>query len=182
MKKLADLLYEARILKDTPRTGFTFLGAGRESVAEHTYMVTFIGFLMTQMNPGIDSFRLLSMCLIHDLPEARMGDLNHLQKKYVTPRETDAVSDMVKNLPGGESLEALIDEFNEGETTEARLARDADQLALILDLKNLSDIGYQTPERWVPHVSGRLMTDIGREMADSILKTHRDDWWLEKFH
>jgi len=181
MKKLADLMFEARILKDTKRTGFTFLGAGTESVAEHSFMVSFIGFLMVRLNPGIDAHRLICMCLIHDLPEARMGDLNYLQKKYVTPKEADAVSDMTRGIPDGESIEALITEFNKEETVEARLARDADQLALLIDLKNLSDMGYRTPEAWIPHVSNRLVTDTGKELAESILQTHRDDWWMEKF-
>jgi putative hydrolase of HD superfamily len=35
MKRIADLLFEARILKEIPRSGFHFLGVGRESIAEH---------------------------------------------------------------------------------------------------------------------------------------------------
>ena len=40
MENLADLLFEAKMLKEIPRSGFQFLGAGRESVAEHVYMMT----------------------------------------------------------------------------------------------------------------------------------------------
>ena len=88
---------------------------------------------------------------------------------------------MVKDFSGGETIAALIEEFNEGETVEAKLARDADQLSLILDLKNLADIGYRTPNTWIPHVLDRLTTDTGKKMAERILESHRDDWWLEKF-
>jgi putative hydrolase of HD superfamily len=45
MKRMADLLFEARMLKETPRSGFQFLGAGRESVAEHVYSATFIAYV-----------------------------------------------------------------------------------------------------------------------------------------
>jgi len=182
MKNIADLLFEARMLKDIPRSGYAFLGAGKESVAEHSFMVTFIGYIMAQMVPDVDGLRLVHLGLVHDLPESRIGDLNYVQKKYVTANETDAVSDTIRNLPFGESLADLIAEFNEGKTLEARLARDADQLALIIDLKGLMDIGYAPPKTWLPHVLDRLVTETGRKLAEQIMASNRDDWWLKKFH
>jgi putative hydrolase of HD superfamily len=71
----------------------------------------------------------------------------------------------------------LIAEFNAGETLEARLARDADQLALILDLKALKDVGYRPPEDWLPPVLERLQTETGRRLAETILETPWDAWW-----
>ncbi|MCP4694311.1 MAG: HD domain-containing protein, partial [Desulfobacterales bacterium] len=41
MKQIAKLLYEARMLKEIPRSGYGFLGAGKESVAEHTFITSF---------------------------------------------------------------------------------------------------------------------------------------------
>nr|MCU0604103.1 HD domain-containing protein [Desulfobacterales bacterium] len=87
MKRMADLLFEARMLKETPRSGFQFLGAGRESVAEHVYSATFIAYVMTQLVPGVDALKLISLCLVHDLPEARIGDLNSVNKNYVQADE-----------------------------------------------------------------------------------------------
>ncbi|MCK7513671.1 MAG: HD domain-containing protein [Desulfobacterales bacterium] len=57
MKRIADLLFEARMLKEIPRSGFQFLGAGRESVAEHVYTTTFIAYVMTQLHPEIDALQ-----------------------------------------------------------------------------------------------------------------------------
>jgi len=71
MKRIADLLFEARMLRHIPRSGFQFLGAGHESVAEHVYSTTFIAYTMAQLHPEIDRLKLMSMCLVHDLPEAR---------------------------------------------------------------------------------------------------------------
>ena len=72
-KSIANLLFEAKMLKEIPRSGFHFLGAGKESVAEHTFSTTFIAFVMSQLEPEIDALKLISMCLVHDLPEARIG-------------------------------------------------------------------------------------------------------------
>jgi hypothetical protein len=74
----------------------------------------------------------------------------------------------------------LIEEFNTGTSHEARLARDADQLALILDLKTILDNGHLPAGRWIDNAVKRLHTPLGKEMAAAILDTERDDWWFDK--
>ena len=181
MKNIANLLFKAAILKSIPRSGYHFLGAGKESVAEHTFAITFIAYVMSQIDSEVDALRLISMCLLHDLPEAKTGDLNYVQKKYATADESKAIKDITKSLPFGDSLAMLMNEFNEKKTIEAKLAHDADQLALILDLKSLIDIGYVTPKKWLPFALKRLTTETGKKIAESIIKTNRDDWWFENY-
>ena len=181
MKNIVNLLFKARILKDIPRSGYHFLGAGKESVAEHSFSVSFIAFVMSQMEPDVDALKLIAMCLVHDLPEAKTGDLNYVQKKYVTADENKAVEDITRNLPFGSSLADLINEFNAGRSLEAKLAHDADQLALILDLKALSDIGYDPPKKWLPFALKRLKTKTGQTLAQTIMKTEWDAWWLDNY-
>jgi putative hydrolase of HD superfamily len=181
MKHIANLLFEAKMLKEIPRSGFHFLGAGKESIAEHTFSTTFIAYVMAQLDSEIDALKLISMCLVHDLAEARTGDLNTVNKTYVTADETKALEDTTQHLPFGSSITNLIKEFNENHSNEARLAHDADQLALILELKYLSDIGYAPPDTWLPHVLKRVKTKVAKKIAQSIMETHRDDWWLNKY-
>lgn len=181
MKAIADLLFEAKILKNIPRTGFAFLGAGRESVAEHSFTAAFIAFVMSRMEPEVNGQRLVSMCLLHDLPEARIGDLNYVQKKYVTADEDRAIADVVENLPFDNDIAELLAEFNGQQTREARLAHDADQLAFILDLKSISDVGGKTPEKWLPVVRKRLKTELGKNLAEAFSTRSWDAWWMETY-
>ncbi len=181
MKAVADLLFEAKILKDIPRAGFAFLGAGNESIAAHSFAAAFIGYVMSRLDQGVDADRLISMCLVHDLPEARIGDLNYVNKQYVEADEKRAVYDATCNVPFGEDLASLISEFNEQESREALLAHDADQLAFILDLKSVEDIGLKGPEKWMPVVLKRLKTNAGRRIADGILETEWDAWWRDRY-
>ncbi len=178
MKNIANLLFEAKMLKEVPRSGFHFLGSGKESVAEHTFTTTFIAYVLSQLQPDVDALKLISMCLVHDLPEARIGDLNTVNKIYVTADESKALEDTTSDLPFGPAITDLMHEFNQNQSAEAKLAHDADQIALILELKYLSDIGYSPPETWLPHVLGRIQTKIAKELSNSIMDTHRDDWWL----
>ncbi len=181
MEKIADLLFEAKMLKAIPRSGYHFLGAGKESVAEHVFMTTFIAFAISRTAPEIDQAKLITMCLVHDLPEARIGDLNAVQKKYVVDDEAKAVSHLIAHLPFGDDIASLIEEFNAGVTREAKLAYDADQLAFLIDLKSLQDIGYTTPSKWIEHVKTRFKTETGEKLATSILQTEWDNWWLKDF-
>jgi len=180
MKEIVNLFFEARILKEIPRSGFHFLGSGRESVAEHSYLTSFIGSVLAFLTPDADQLRLLQMCLIHDLTEARTGDLNYVQKKYVVADEAKAMAELARKVPFGSALEELFEEFRAGETLEAQLAHDADQLALILELKALRDVGGAGPDKWLPHVAARLKTDLGRDLARQVLETDSDDWWFEE--
>jgi putative hydrolase of HD superfamily len=179
MKKIADLLFEAKILKEIPRSGFHFLGAGRESVAEHSFCTTFIAYTMSQLQPDVDALKLISMCLLHDFPEARTGDLNTVHKKYVVTDEPKALEDATAGLSFAHQMTGLIKEFGDGRTTEAKLARDADHLALVLELKELIDIGYEPPKTWIENVINRLQTDIGKKIGSAIMQTNRDEWWQD---
>lgn len=181
MKRIAELMLEACFLKHVPRTGYQYLGNGRESVAEHVYSTTFIAFILSQMVPDVDAARLITMCLVHDLPETRIGDLNYVQKQYVQADEAKALADTLEDIPFGAKIEALLEEFNAGQTLEAKLAYDADQLSLIVDLKSLKDVGYQTPDSWLPNVEQRLKTDIAKTLAKTLLTEHRDGWWRKIF-
>ena len=177
MKRIAELLFEACFLKHLPRSGYQYLGTGKESVAEHVYSTMFIAFVMSQLEPEADAQRLLTMCLLHDLPEARTGDLNYVQKLYATANDQQAITDTCQDLPFGSEMKNLMTEFNAAETLEARLAHDADQLALIIDLKSLNDVGHKTPKGWLPHVERRLTTPLGQKLAKAILNEAWDGWW-----
>jgi putative hydrolases of HD superfamily len=181
MQAIIELLFEARHLKKITRSGFGFLGVGHESVAEHTFHTTFIAMVMANMVPDIDKLKLISMCLIHDLPEARMGDMNYVQKKYVVADENKAINDTLAEIPFKSIFTDLMDEFNQKETLETQLAHDADQLSLLIELKDLADIGFHPPNDWVPNVEARIKTELGHKMAQEILKTPRDSWWRKKF-
>ena len=181
MQRIADFILEACFLKHIPRSGYQYLGAGRESVAEHVYCATMIAFVMARLEPHTDAQRLITMCLMHDLCEARMGDLNYVQKNYLQADENRAARDALQGLTFERKIADLLDEFNAGQTLEARIAHDADQLALLVDLKSLEDIGYRTPESWLPHVQKRLKTKIGRQLAEALATRKWDAWWQKIF-
>jgi putative hydrolase of HD superfamily len=162
MKEIANFLFEVGMLNKTPRTGFQFLGSGKESVAEHILRTLFIGYSLCKLDPSVDELKVLRMCLVHDLPEARTGDMNYMYKKYVTVDEEKAVRELTENLPFGDEIKSVLAEFNEKKTRESLLAHDADQLGLILLLKEYRDLGNKYSQEWLNYAVRRLCTEEGR--------------------
>lgn len=179
MSGLADFLFEVGMLQKTPRTGFQFLGSGCESVAEHILRTLYVGYTLCKLDPRADETKTLKMCLFHDLPEARTGDMNYVNKKYVAVDEAKAVKELAESVPFGEEIEALIEEFNAQTSLEAKLARDADQLALILQLKEYGDLGNKYSQEWIAFAMQRLNTETARVLADDIIHTDSSHWWFK---
>ncbi|MGM0418184.1 MAG: HD domain-containing protein [Thermodesulfobacteriota bacterium] len=181
MENLVKLIFEAGLLKKLPRSGYSFLGNGSENVAEHSFIITVIAYVLAKLNPDADEKKIVFMALFHDLPEARTGDINYVQKKYVVKDEEKAVKDIVSGLFFGSEIESLIEEFNKGETLEAKLANDADQLAFIADLKILKDKGAKKTSMWIEAVKKRLVTEHGISLAEQLIEADSDQWWLENY-
>jgi len=178
-KSIVNFFFELGMLKRLPRSGFQFLGTGRESVADHSFRVTLIGYTLAKLAEGIDPHKVVSLCLFHDIPEARTGDMNYVNKRYVHVDEKKAISDLAATLPFGADFKALMEEYREGETKEAKLAHDADQLELILSLKEENDLANPYARQWIHFALMRLKTDIGKEFADEIQRTDSTAWWFE---
>jgi putative hydrolase of HD superfamily len=179
MQSIANFLFEVGMLKRTPRSGLQFLGSGNESVAEHAFRVTCIAYVLARLEPDADEARLIKLCLLHDVHEARTGDLNYMNKKYITADEDLAVEHMTRDLPFGDDVRDVVREFNSGETKEAALANDADQLDLILMLKEQQDLGNKYATEWIEFALKRLKTETGKNIAEQILKTDSTHWWFE---
>ena len=182
MKNIANFLFEVGMLKRTPRTGFQFLGSGAESVAEHSFRAAMIGYTLAQMDGQADVGRVLQLCLFHDIPEARIGDLNYVNKKYVKPDEEKAVEDLARQLPFGDDYRSTLLEFMAKETHEAKLAHDADQLEMVLSLKEYKDLGNRYADEWYPFSLQRLQTEVAKQLAETIWETDSSKWWFDDDH
>lgn len=182
MKALARLLFEAGMLKKMRRTGYPFLGSGGESIADHCFRAALLGYLLALELEDVDETRVALLLLHHDLAEARTGDLNYMNKRYCTANEEKALDHATRDLPPATAarIKELAQEFHEGQTPEARLARDADQLDLIIELKEQQDLGNLYAKHWMHYALKRLNTEAGRQLAQAVLTTDWTDWWFEK--
>jgi len=177
LTRLADFLFEVSMLRRTPRTGYQFLGSGAENVAEHSFGTSVLGYVLASM-AGADRAKTALYCLFHDIHEARTGDFNYVNKLYNAHDARRALADGLRGTGLSQDVLALHDELEAADTLEARLAQDADQLDLMVNLKELQDLGNPYARKWMECAQERLRTEQGRELAQAIMSTDHTDWWF----
>jgi len=179
--RIVDFLFEAGTLKRTPRSGWAFLlGSDGESVADHSFRTTLIALVLCRLSPELDSDRVLRMALVHDLAETRTGDLNYVHQKYVEGDETRAAMDQVDGLPFADELTALHAEFADRSTPEAKLVHDADQLEMLLSLREQEAGGVAAARTWMAAVAERLETGVAQDLCRLILERDPASWWFSE--
>ena len=149
-REFLDILHVAERLKDTPRHCTTSKGR-TESVAEHSWRISLMAFLLRHEFPELDMDKVVDMCLIHDLGECFTGDIPTFLKTS-TDRETeDSLLDQwVKSLPAEVSadLAALYREMEAQETMESKVYKAMDKLEALIQhnespLSTWSDNEYE---------------------------------------
>lgn len=178
MSAPTDLLNEWMLLSKIPRTGYFFLGGVQQSVAEHTYGMMAIAFVLAELcKVPIDREKLLLLALFHDVAEVRTGDLTPLNKRYVSVDLKKVLSDFKNSQPIGLKLQEIISEYECNESLEAKLVHDADQLELLITLKREYDCGNPSAMRWFDRVSKGLKTDLAKSLCEELRQTPYDRWW-----
>ena len=118
-----------------PRTGWIQRGvATPESIAGHTLGAAHLALtLAPRVEPPLDVDRVVALAVVHDVPEASLGDIPRsgaeaLPEGAKRAGERRAAEALLGPL--GEAARARYEEFDLGETREARLAALCDKLQL----------------------------------------------------
>lgn len=156
-----DGLVEALALKDEARTGWVLRGvADPESVAAHSWGVTLLTLLYADgFNEPVDRERALALATVHDLGEAKTGDVpTRADPDAETPpdaeqhaSEAEAMAEFATALDGDAlpdpdvDLPALFREYEACETPEARLVHDLDKVEMLVQA-----LAYERADRYDP--------------------------------
>ena len=143
---LIEFLDELLRLKAVPRMGWLLRGIRDvESVADHSYGVAFIAMLLADQaraaGQPVNVERVLRMALLHDLTEARTGDLPATIKRYFDKdalHEADEQASVEMLEPLGANGQLYLDvrrEYEARQSLEARLVKAADKLDLLLQAR-----------------------------------------------
>ena len=148
-REYLDILHVAERLKDTLRH-CTTSKRRPESVAEHSWRVSLMAFLLTHEFPGLDMDKVVRMCLIHDLGECFTGDIPSFSKTRAdSEREDELLREWVASLPpelsGG--MAALYGEMDALETDEAKLYKALDKLEAVIQ-HNESPLDTWSPNEY----------------------------------
>ncbi|MEU4624763.1 HD domain-containing protein [Actinoplanes sp. NPDC023801] len=177
----ADFLYEAGVLKRTERSGWPLARmANRESVADHSFRTALIAMTLAA-TAGADPDRAAALALLHDLPEARLGDMHHLTRRYLDEPKPfrRVIDDQTAALPAAarDMIRDRAAQWLGQDTVEARIARDADALDSVLHVRESLADRPELQERWIDYLAGSVTTEAGRALLAEIRDTGPDDWW-----
>jgi putative hydrolase of HD superfamily len=160
-QKTLDLLFESQSLKRIPRSGWLIRAAPRESLADHSFGAAMVAIVLSRME-GLsenDEASLVRRALLHDLHEARVGDLSKLARKYVVSDEKRAEKEMLS----GTSLESEI-KLLTGEKL-ALLTHDCDKLDMLFQAVEYANAGNKNMGEFVESALSQIKSKSGKRLA-----------------
>lgn len=178
-KNIVNFLFEAATLKRLQRTGWQILGENKESIAEHSFMVAVISFLLSQ-DLQADTEKVLLIALFHDFAEGRTGDIYKLSDLYVKADVMKATKDAFVNLGNYSKMVRLFEEYEEEKTLESQIVHDADTLSLMIELKQLMEKGNIHAGEWLDANMDRLQLSESKKLGKMIKSGNSQDWWKKE--
>ncbi|HVG29124.1 MAG TPA: HD family hydrolase [Pyrinomonadaceae bacterium] len=172
---MLSILADLQRLKRLDRTGWVLRGLapGAESVAAHTFGVVVAAMLLADevraRGVGVNVERVLRLALLHDLAEARTGDMPRTMAKYYGAEarkcaEGAAFGDLIEGLDA--ELRAdyarLHAEYEERASLEARLVKAADIVDLLAQALAFERAGARELDEFWEGAEGR---DFGLDGA-----------------
>lgn len=159
------------------------MGVDCASVLEHTYRVMWLALIIARLEKTqVDENKIIKMAFVHDLPETRTSDLNYVAKGYVTPNEQLAADDLFKQTIV-EDYKDIWEEYEKRECLEAKIVRDADNLDLDFEQKELEERGHKLPGKWKEHTrrtirNDSLYTETAKKIWDELQECDPQSWHM----
>ena len=171
-----EVFYEFNHLKTLFRQGWLRAGIPRaqcETVAEHTLGVALLALFLADAHfPQLDKAKLVRMALLHDFGEIYAGDIvpgkMSLEEKHELERKS--VERVLGKLPNGREYLAVWEEFEAGQTAEARLLRELDRLEMGLQAAVYEQDGLGNLDKFFDSTDRALSTPELRNIFTALLK------------
>ena len=181
-KRDLELLFEIGSLSNVQKGSRQHFGIDCETVLEHTLRVMWLALILARSEGKGNDEKIMKMALVHDLEETRVSDLGYIQKVYVKSDEERAVSDSLTGTSLSD-LSVIFQEYKKRDSIEAKLVKDADNLELDIEFKELEDQGSKLPAKLV-HLrklvrDEKLYTDSAKALWDELQTAEVHDWHLK---
>ncbi len=172
-KELLELLKAAGRLKRIKRIGWVEAGIEEpESVADHSFRTALLAMILADLQ-GLDAEKAMGMALLHDLPEAEVGDLTP-EEKVRRPahalEEGEAMERLLSLLPKplSERYHSLWREFKSLGSPEAEIVSQSDKLEMYIQAIEYIEAGFD-PKRLERFLITK-MEGIPKELYNEIIK------------
>ena len=163
-----------------------------DTIASHSFRVAIIGYFLAK-EVGANADTVLKMCLLHDIEESRSADHNWVSKKYVKIFTEEIMHDQFAGLPHSAELMMVLKEYEERQTLESKVAKDADLLDQIFLLREYDWQGNREAGGWLGGKDKKgefsrtsnqeklMHTKFAKELAGEVKKQAPSDWWSKSW-
>jgi putative hydrolase of HD superfamily len=134
-------------LKKIKRTGWLAKGKilDGESIADHSYSLSALCMVFSDIL-GLDTGKVMKMCIIHDLAESIIGDImpGEIPEKEKKMKETKVMESILFSLPVSVRIDyiGIWKEFLLNGSQEAQLVHKVDKLEMLLQAREYLLQGY----------------------------------------
>lgn len=179
-KRDIEFLYEIGGLRRVPRAWQQLLTHRVANISEHIFRMTFIAWTIA-LEEIADVNKVIQMVLVHDVAESRATDIAFMHRNYVTRHEEVAVEHMFEKTTLEKEAHALLEEYEERKSLEAKIVKDADNLDVDLELMEHARLGDPAAKHMKavhrPTIrKEKLYTKTAKKMWDAIQKSNPDSW------
>lgn len=150
IQKLLEFLPHLAQLKHLKRSGWKrFNIPDIESVADHSFGITLLAYILADQLP-VNKEKLITMALIHDLPEAMTGDITPHDEDYKNKHQAE--KEAMEKLNGLVEYQDMVDVWQEmeaGLSPEAKIVHELDKLEMVAQaLAYEKETGTDLTEFW----------------------------------
>jgi len=181
MKRDIEFLFELGMLRHIKRSWVQVLSPEFENLSQHMFRVAWIALLISKYEKTGDHEKILKMALIHDITESRTGDVHYVSRLYTKRDEELAIKDMIEQTEF-EDMKQIWDEYEKRETVESKIVKDADTLAVDMELTEQFYKGNKLKEVLTlqrEKVSrNSLFTESAKKLWQQIQTANPHDWHL----
>lgn len=147
IQEILTFLKRSSKLKSAPRFRASLKKDG-DSVAEHSWRLALMVFVIgNQCKADINIDRALAIALLHDLAEAKTGDLDAYEfmsgKRSTTQKMADeehAMAELTADLSFGEWIRYIWEDYKDQKSVEAKFVKALDKLEAFL---HIAECGVQ---------------------------------------
>ena len=171
MTHLKHLLEYSEKIKHLPRSGWFRMNINNaETVGAHSWQMALIALYIstTVPNTRYDFNHVIKLCICHDLAESKIGDITPKDAAYSTKgeREQEAIEEIAEETDFP-LLSELFREYEENQTSEAKLAHDLDKIDMLIQA-----IDYETkyPYKKLDEFKGSAIKSIQTEVGKKIVQ------------